>query len=79
MGRTACTEPQCLYKGDLYLLPLLYLITYQFVCYALTALTVAQGKRRRVEGFGEHLSGNCAEGSSCDVISGAFPALSFHL
>ena len=21
MGRTACTEPQCLYKGDLYLLP----------------------------------------------------------
>jgi len=23
MGRTACTEPQCLYKGDLYLLPLL--------------------------------------------------------
>jgi len=20
MGRTACTEPQCLYKGDLYLL-----------------------------------------------------------
>ena len=22
MGRTACTEPQCLYKGDLYLLPL---------------------------------------------------------
>jgi hypothetical protein len=22
MGRTACTEPQCLYKGDLYLYPL---------------------------------------------------------
>jgi len=21
MGRTACTEPQCLYKGALYLLP----------------------------------------------------------
>ena len=21
MGRTACTEPLCLYKGDLYLLP----------------------------------------------------------
>jgi hypothetical protein len=21
MGRTACTEPQCLYKGDLYLYP----------------------------------------------------------
>jgi len=21
MGRTACTDPQCLYKGDLYLLP----------------------------------------------------------
>jgi hypothetical protein len=21
MGRTACTEPHCLYKGDLYLLP----------------------------------------------------------
>jgi hypothetical protein len=26
MGRTACTEPQCLYKGDLYL----YLFTYFF-------------------------------------------------
>ena len=26
MGRTACTEPQCLYKGDLYLSPLLILI-----------------------------------------------------
>ena len=26
MGRTACTEPQCLYKGDLYLyLPLVLL------------------------------------------------------
>jgi len=24
MGRTACTEPQCLYKGALYLLYLLY-------------------------------------------------------
>ena len=23
-GRTACTEPQCLYKGDLYLLPYCY-------------------------------------------------------
>jgi hypothetical protein len=22
MGRTACTKPQCLYKGALYLLPL---------------------------------------------------------
>jgi len=26
MGRTACTEPQCLYKGALYLY--LYLLTY---------------------------------------------------
>ena len=26
MGRTACTEPQCLYKGALYLYLLLYLI-----------------------------------------------------
>jgi len=24
MGRTACTEPQCLYKGALYLLPFMY-------------------------------------------------------
>jgi hypothetical protein len=30
MGRTACTEPQCLYKGALYLLPLLPL----WVCMA---------------------------------------------
>jgi hypothetical protein len=31
MGRTACTEPQCLYKDDLYLyfiLPLLITFTY---------------------------------------------------
>jgi hypothetical protein len=28
MGRTACTEPQCLYKGDLYLLPHMYLHIY---------------------------------------------------
>jgi len=26
MGRTACTEPQCLYKGDLYL----YFLPYPF-------------------------------------------------
>jgi len=26
MGRTACTEPQCLYRGDLYLY--LYLINF---------------------------------------------------
>jgi len=32
MGRTACTEPQCLYKGDLYL---------YFLLYPLLALTVA--------------------------------------
>jgi len=25
MGRTACTEPQCLYKGDLYLYFLQYI------------------------------------------------------
>ena len=24
MGRTACTEPQCLYKGDLYLIKTLF-------------------------------------------------------
>jgi hypothetical protein len=24
MGRTACTEPQCLYKGALYLLPFIF-------------------------------------------------------
>jgi len=27
MGRTACTEPQCLYKGDLYL----YIFTFHKV------------------------------------------------
>ena len=30
MGRTVCTEPQCLYKGDLYLYPYLY---YQCALY----------------------------------------------
>jgi hypothetical protein len=39
MGRTACTEPQCLYKGDLYLLP------YAKKCYGtsmfITAFTTA--------------------------------------
>jgi hypothetical protein len=31
MGRTACTEPQCLYKGALYLfyLKLYFVITFQ--------------------------------------------------
>jgi len=28
MGRTACTEPQCLYKGDLYLYLYLYLFMF---------------------------------------------------
>ena len=28
MGRTACTEPQCLYKGALYLLYLLCNVVY---------------------------------------------------
>jgi hypothetical protein len=27
MGRTACTEPQCMYRGDLYLLPFYIEIT----------------------------------------------------
>jgi len=29
MGRTACTEPQCLYRGDLYLY--LYLTLYYYL------------------------------------------------
>ena len=29
MGRTACTEPQCLYKGALYLYLYLYLLAWQ--------------------------------------------------
>ena len=29
MGRTACTEPQCLYKGALYLLPFIGTIYYE--------------------------------------------------
>ena len=29
MGRTACTEPQCLYKGDLYLF---LHILYVYIC-----------------------------------------------
>jgi hypothetical protein len=28
MGRTACTEPQCLYKGDLYLYLFYKICTY---------------------------------------------------
>ena len=38
MGRTACTEPQCLYKGDLYLY--LYLV----VCTAATSPQEADAK-----------------------------------
>jgi len=33
MGRTACTEPQCLYKGDLYLY--LYLTTLHLLMWFL--------------------------------------------
>jgi len=34
MGRTACTEPQCLYKGALYLYFLLLFCIYfsKFIC-----------------------------------------------
>jgi len=32
MGRTACTEPQCLYKGDLYLFFYLYGVTHLNSC-----------------------------------------------
>ena len=28
MGRMACTEPQCLYKGDLYLFTLYHIVEY---------------------------------------------------
>ena len=34
MGRTVCTEPQCLYKGDLYLfLPLLHQTSFGYLKY----------------------------------------------
>jgi len=34
MGRTACTEPQYLYKGALYLLPCILLINKTYVILA---------------------------------------------
>jgi hypothetical protein len=34
MGRTACTEPQCLYKGDLYLFNLFKEEDWQKYCAA---------------------------------------------
>jgi hypothetical protein len=32
MGRTACTEPQCLYKGALYLYIALWVIYFIIIC-----------------------------------------------
>jgi hypothetical protein len=58
MGRTACTEPQCLYKGDLYLFPffiptlpgcrwlLLHVITHM-VTYTLCTTPLGEGSSRR--------------------------------
>jgi len=38
MGRTACTEPQCLYKGDLYL----YLYVFDLHSIGIVFLTIAK-------------------------------------
>jgi len=35
MGRTACTEPQCLYKGALYLLPISLFLNTLSICSSL--------------------------------------------
>ena len=36
MGRTACTEPQCLYKGAIYLLIIIIIIIYLFTAIGLS-------------------------------------------
>jgi hypothetical protein len=51
MGRTACTEPQCLYKGAIYLYDnrSLAYITYRFCYGRRTAWFVYSGDRSSVE------------------------------
>jgi len=39
MGRTACTEPQCLYKGDLYLFFVPQYPVYVYYAYLTTQYT----------------------------------------
>jgi len=38
MGLTACIEPQCLYKGALYLLLYIYIYIYIYICIYTRAL-----------------------------------------
>jgi hypothetical protein len=43
MGRTVCTEPQCLYKGDLYLLPIFVIRTEMIFITCVAVLDIAYG------------------------------------
>jgi hypothetical protein len=46
MGRTACTEPQCLYKGALYLLPYHQIYIY---CLIRNSVTVKGYRYMQIE------------------------------
>jgi hypothetical protein len=80
MGRTACTEPQCLYKGDLYL----YYRNNQTVCFYDTLwLRIPRYKEstRLVaslyeEGFSAPVqTGPGAHPASCTMGTGCFPGV----
>jgi hypothetical protein len=61
MGRTACTEPQCLYRGDLYL--------YLYLCltgcgFDIRSVTIQSEHMLRIQGF--VLEGG-EWGATCDL------------
>jgi len=60
MGRTACTEPQCLYKGELYLTVPIYIPdqlsysvfkVFHFYAYSSTKPVKAFGNERKALNF----------------------------
>ena len=54
MGRTACTEPQCLYKGALYLLRLTYYIQYNVSNACKLNATTMRSSYRCIENRSSH-------------------------
>ena len=45
MGRTACTEPQCLYKGELYVFVYPFYLGYHRVTINMSSITFVTARR----------------------------------
>jgi len=86
MGRTAFTEPQCLYKGALYLYLLInqpiYITSYHKICGPVSSVGMATGYRMDGPGiesrWGARFSAPVqtsprAQPASCTIGTGSFP------